>query len=154
MNNNDILRRTRFIFDFDDAKMIALFALADQSVTRHQISNWLKKDDDPAFELCPDRDLAVFLNGLINDLRGKKEGPQPEPETVLTNNLIFMKFKIALKLQAEEILELLKLGGYPISKHELSGFFRKPDHRNYRPCKDQVLRYFLKGLQVKHRPKP
>jgi len=39
MNNNDILRRIRYTFDFDDSKMIAIFALADQQVTREQISD-------------------------------------------------------------------------------------------------------------------
>lgn len=43
MTNNDILRRIRYVFDFNDAKMIALFALAEGKVTREQISDWLKK---------------------------------------------------------------------------------------------------------------
>ncbi|MDH5299074.1 MAG: DUF1456 family protein, partial [Desulfobulbaceae bacterium] len=77
---NDILRRIRYAFDFDDSKMIALFGLADCQVTRAQISDWLKKDDDPAFQEFSDMQLAIFLNGLINDRRGKKEGPPPEPE--------------------------------------------------------------------------
>ena len=34
MNNNDILRRIRYAFDFNDAKMIELFGLADHQVTR------------------------------------------------------------------------------------------------------------------------
>ncbi|MCK4834271.1 MAG: DUF1456 family protein, partial [Gammaproteobacteria bacterium] len=47
MTNNDILRRIRYIFDFNDTKMISIFAQADHAVTREQISNWMKKDDDP-----------------------------------------------------------------------------------------------------------
>ena len=43
------MRRIRFIFDFSDSKMIELFALADEKVTRAQISDWLKKDDNPDF---------------------------------------------------------------------------------------------------------
>ncbi|WP_272975532.1 DUF1456 family protein, partial [Alcanivorax jadensis] len=91
MLNNDVLRRARYIFDFDDNRMIGVFAEAGETVTREQISDWLKKDDDPAFQKCNDRTLAIFLNGLINALRGKKPGPQPEPESRLTNNMIFMK---------------------------------------------------------------
>ncbi|MCK5433009.1 MAG: DUF1456 family protein, partial [Gammaproteobacteria bacterium] len=34
---------------------------------------------------------------------------------------------------------------------ELSAFFRKPGHKHYRNCQDQVLRKFLKGLQLKYR---
>jgi len=80
MNNNDILRRIRYTFDFNDLKMISIFGQADLQVTRAQISDWLKKDDDPACQKCSDTQLAVFLNGLINDKRGKREGPPPEPE--------------------------------------------------------------------------
>ncbi len=151
MTNNDILRRIRYTFDFDDAKMMAIFALADCEVSRGEVSDWLKKDDAPAYQVCSDTQLAIFLNGLINDKRGKKEGPQPEPEQRLTNNIIFMKLKIALNLKAEDVLEILALGGLQISKHELSAFFRRPNHKHYRECKDQVLRNFMKGVQLKYR---
>ncbi len=151
MLNNDVLRRTRYIFDFDDTRMIGVFAEAGETVTREQISDWLKKDDDPAFQKCTDRTLAIFLNGLINALRGKKPGQQPEPESRLTNNMIFMKLKIALNLQAEDVLEVLELANFRMSKHELSAFFRKPGHKHYRECKDQILRNFLKGLQIQYR---
>ncbi len=104
MTNNDILRRIRYTFSFDDTKIIAIFALGGLDVTRAEISNWLKKDDDPDFQKCNDVTLARFLNGLIIEKRGKKDGPQPEPETSLTNNIIFRKLKIALNLQADEVL--------------------------------------------------
>ena len=145
------MRRIRYTFDFKDSKMIAIFGLADHQVTREQISNWLKKDDDPAFQKCSDTQLAIFLNGLINDRRGKKEGPQLKPEQRLTNNIIFRKLKIALDLKAEEILEIMDTTNVRISKHELSAFFRKPDHKHYRDCKDQILRNFINGVQLKYR---
>ncbi len=151
MTNNDVLRRIRYTFDFDDSKMIAIFGLADCEVTREQISDWLKKDDNPAYQKCSDTQLAIFLNGLINDNRGKKEGPQPEPEQRLTNNIVFRKLKIALDLKAEDVLDIMLLGGLRISSHELSAFFRRPAHKNYRECNDQILRNFLKGMQFKYR---
>lgn len=152
MTNNDILRRLRYTFNFNDSKMIAIFGLVDHQVTREQISDWLKKDDDPAYQKCSDTQMVIFLNGLINDKRGKKEGPQPEPEQRLTNNIIFRKLRIALNLKAEDILEIMGLAGMRISKHELSAFFRRPDHKHYRDCKDQILRNFLKGVQLKYHP--
>lgn len=151
MTNNDILRRVRYAFDFNDSKMIALFALADYQVTREQISAWLKKDDDPAQRDFSDTILALFLNGLIIDRRGKREGPQPEPEQRLNNNIIFRKLRIALNLKDDDILEILALAGWTLSKHELSAFFRKLGHKSYRDCMDQVLRNFLKGVQLKYR---
>jgi uncharacterized protein YehS (DUF1456 family) len=151
MNNNDVLRRIRYVFDFGDSKMIAIFGKADHEVTREQVSDWLKKDDDPACQECSDTQLAIFLNGLINDKRGKKDGPQPEPEARLNNNIIFMKLKIALNLKAEDVLEILELAEFRLSKHELSAFFRKPGHKHYRECKDQILRKLLHGMQIKYR---
>lgn len=153
MTNNDILRRIRYSFDFSDLKMITIFGLAGLQVTRDQINNWLKKEDDPTYQKCSDSQLAIFLNGLINDKRGKKEGPQAEPEKRLTNNIIFTKLKIALNLKAEDVLDILALADFRLSKHELSAFFRKLGHKHYRECKDQVLRNFLNGVQLKYRPK-
>ena len=64
MTNNQILRRIRYAFDLNDQKMIQLFAHADVSVTRAEVSDWLKKDDDKAFMPLPDIALAAFLSGL------------------------------------------------------------------------------------------
>ena len=152
VTNNDILRRLRYTFDFSDSKMIAIFGAADLQVTREQISDWLKKEEDLAYQKFNDTKMAIFLNGLIIDKRGKKEGPLPKPEKRLTNNNIFMKLKIALNLKTEDVLEIMDLAHLSISKHELSAFFRKPGHKHYRECKDQILRNFLKGMQLKYRP--
>ena len=153
MTNNDVLRRIRYAFDFKDSKMIAIFALAEHQVTCEQVSNWLRKDDDEAFQNCSDTELAIFLNGLIVDRRGRKEGPQPKPEQSLNNNIILRKIKIALDLKADDMLEILLLAKVDISKHELSAFFRKLGHKHYRDCLDQFLRNFLNGIQLKYRNK-
>lgn len=150
MINNDILRKIRYTFEFDDSKMIQLFGSAGLTATRAQISNWLKKDDDPAYHELSDFQLATFLNGLIIEKRGKKEGPQPIPENKLNNNIIFRKLRIALNLKDENILEILELAGVKISKHELSAFFRKPSQTQFRECKDQILRNFLRGMQLRY----
>lgn len=151
MINNDVLRRVRYTFDFEDSQMISIFGSGGHEVTRSQISDWLKKEGDPSGQECSDTELAVFLNGLIIHKRGKKEGAKPEPEKHLTNNIIFMKLKIALNLKADDVLEIMTLANLKISKSELSAFFRRPDHKNFRECKDQILRNFLKGLQLKYR---
>ena len=150
MNNNDIMRRLRYTFEFNDSKMVEIFGSAEYQVTREQISDWLKRDDDPAFQELKDNQLAIFLNGMINDNRGKKEGEQPIPENRLNNNIIFRKLKIALNLKDEDILEILVLAEMRISKHELSAFFRNPNQTQYRPCNDQILRNFLQGMQIKY----
>ena len=151
MTNNDILRRLRYTFDFNDSKMMSIFEHAGHSASREEISDWLKKEDDADYKNCSDSTFARFLNGLIIDNRGKRDGPAPVAESKLTNNMIFMKLKIALDLKGEDVISILELADISISKHELSAFFRKPGHKHYRECKDQILRNFLKGLQIKHR---
>jgi len=153
MNNNDVLRRLRYTFELEDSAMIRLFRLADQVVTRAEVSAWLKRDDDPELIPLSDTQLATFLNGLIIDRRGKRDGQTPVPEKTINNNTVLTKLKIALSLQSEQILALLQLAGLSISKHELSAFFRKPSHKHYRKCKDQVLRNFIQGLQFHYRDK-
>jgi len=130
--------------------MIELFALAGLEVSRAQVSNWLKKDDDPYYRELYDKQLAVFLNGLIIYKRGEKEGAKPIPENRLNNNIIFRKLIIALNLKHDDVLAILELANMHISKHELSAFFRDPGQNQYRPCKDQILRNFLQGIQIKY----
>ena len=148
MINNDVLRRIRFTFDLNDDKMMAICKLGGLPATREQISDWLKRDEDPAFQVCKDLEMAVFLNGSIIKNRGTKGDAVPEPEKRLTNNMIFKKLKIALNMKDDDVLAALAAAEFPISKHELSAFFRSPGHKHYRECKDQLLRNFLKGLQL------
>lgn len=151
MTNNDILRSIRYTFDYSDNAMMDIFGLGGKSFTRADVSNWLKREEDPDFKGLHDIDLAVFLNGLIIKNRGRKEGDQPVAEKSLNNNMIFRKLKISLNLKDEDILEVLSQVDRHISKHELSAFFRNPSQPQYRPCKDQVLRNFLQGIQLKYR---
>lgn len=152
MTNNDILRRIRYIFAYNDTSMMNIFAHGGLEATRAQISSWLKQDNAEGYASCKDEQLSAFLNGLIIEKRGKREGEQPANETEINNNLVLIKLKIALSLQSDDIQELLKSVDFRLSNHELSAFFRKPGHKHYRPCKDQVLRNILNGLQHKLRP--
>jgi len=121
MNNNDVLRRLRYTFDFDDDTMIKIFGLAEYTATRADVSDWLKKDDNPEQKSLHDKYLAIFLNGFINLKRGKREGPQPKPEKTLNNNLILRKLKIALNLKDHDILDILDMANfqYKISKRKI-----------------------------------
>ena len=151
MTNNDVLRRIRFTFNYSDSQMMAIFSLADKEVSRSDVCSWLKNEEQEDYLNCSDVLLATFLNGLINKKRGKREGKQPAPENRITNNIILMKLKIALNLKAEDILNLLEQTNFRLSKHELSAFFRKPSHKHFRPCKDQILRNFLNGIELQYR---
>ena len=58
------------------------------------------------------------------------------------------KLRVALQLRDDEIVAILMLVDFRISKTELGAFFRKEDHPNYKECGDQVLRNFLNGLII------
>lgn len=151
MTNNDILRKLRYIFDYSDDKMMAIFKSGGKESSRAEISSWLKKDDAEDYKSMRDVDLAVFLNGFINEKRGKRDGLDVEPEKSLNNNIILRKLKIALNLNDDAMIDLFDKAEFKVSKTELSALFRKPDHKHYRPCKDQFLRNFLLGMQLEYR---
>jgi uncharacterized protein YehS (DUF1456 family) len=66
----------------------------------------------------------------------------------MSNNDIFKKLRVALHLRNDEIIEIMKLVNFNISKGELGDIFRNEDHPNYKKCGDQILRNFLNGLII------
>lgn len=152
MTTNDILRRIRYAFDFKNQEMLDMFLSGGIGLKLFDVKAMLYKDEDDLFREATHRELAGFLNGLINLKRGKREGAQPEPEDTLTNNIVLRKFKIAMNWRDEDIIETLMLGDMRFGKHELSALFRKPTHTHYRLCKDQLIRKLLIGMHKRYRP--
>ncbi|TDS65061.1 DUF1456 family protein [Myroides indicus] len=66
----------------------------------------------------------------------------------MTNNDIFKKLRVALQLRDDQIVEILNLVDFRISKGEIGNFFRNADHPKYVECGDQILRNFLNGLVI------
>lgn len=66
----------------------------------------------------------------------------------MNNNDIFKKLRVALMLRDDQIVEILQLVDFRISKSELGAFFRDEKHENFMECGDQVLRNFLNGLVI------
>ena len=66
----------------------------------------------------------------------------------MTNNDIFKKLRVALMLRDDQIVTILELVDFRITKSELGAFFRDEKHENYMECGDQVLRNFLNGLVI------
>ena len=69
----------------------------------------------------------------------------------MTNNDILKKLRVALKLRDTDIIDILKLADFEITKSQLSAIFRKENHEKYVECGDQILRRFLNGLILKER---
>ena len=66
----------------------------------------------------------------------------------LSNNDIFKKLRVALKLRDEEIVNILALVDFKVTKSEIGAFFRNEKHPKYVECGDQILRNFLNGLVI------
>lgn len=74
---------------------------------------------------------------------------------MLSNNDILKKLRVAHKLRNEDIIDILKLVDFDISKGALGDMFRNEDHPSYVEAGDQILRNFLNGLIIKLRgPRP
>ncbi len=154
MTNNDILRRLRFAFNFDDSVAVTFFSLDPSSNVPMDKAGYLarlEKEESDKYIACSDAELCAFLDGFVVDQRGLRDpAPAPQPpkqdDFRLSKNDILKKMRIALMFREDEMLETLELGGTSLSKGELGALFRKPGHKHYRECGNQVLRNFIKGL--------
>lgn len=153
MNNNDILRRLRFAFDFSNKAASELFSLDPTSkvpMTQKDFLTRIAKEDDDNFKECTDLELTAFLDGLIVSKRGLRE-PAAKPvnkpaDSRISKNDILKKLRIAMSFKEGDMLTTLEQGGTKLSKSELGALFRNPGHKHYRSCGNQVLRSFIKGL--------
>ena len=153
MIHNDVLRSLRFMLNISDAKVAEITRTNGFEVSEADIATYLKKDEEEGFVRCPDEVIAHFLDGLVIFKRGKDESRPPQPiEVPVTNNIILKKLRVAFELKEDDMHAILKAAEFPVSKPELSALFRKFGHTNYRPCGDQLLRNFLKGLTLRVRP--
>lgn len=151
MTNNEVLHHIRYIFALSNEKISAIFKLAECLKTDKEISDYFRKNGEPSFARIADNHLASFLDGLIIECRGAKEGAQAQSNQTINNNIVFNKVKISLALKAEDIITLLDSAELTLSKHELSAFFRKPEHKHFRVCNDDTLLKFFNGLHLKNR---
>lgn len=152
MIHNDVLRSLRYILNIRDAEMKKIWMLAGLEIPLEAVSAFLKSEEEEGHLLCDHETMAHFLDGLIYFKRGKDEKrPQPPIEVPVTNNTVLKKLRVAFELKEKDIIDLIEAGGIGAGQHEVSAFFRRKDHPNYRPCGDQYLRNFLRGLTLRVR---
>jgi uncharacterized protein YehS (DUF1456 family) len=142
------------MLDISENKLIEIAKLAECNIARPDILGHLKLEDEEGYLYCKDEVMGRFLDGLIYFKRGKDDSrPAPPLELPLTNNTVLKKLRVAFELKEDDMHEILKSSGFPLSKPELTALLRKQGHTNYRECGDQVLRNFLKGLTLRVRKK-
>ncbi len=154
MINNDVLRAVRYMLDLSDARVAAIIQQAEPTLvlSRDEVQGLLKKDGEADGVECSNHVLAVFLDGLVVDRRGRDDSRPPRQlEKHVTNNVVLKKLRVAFELKDVDMHQILESAGFPVSKPEMSALFRQPGHKNFRLCGDQLLRNFLKGLALRLR---
>ena len=149
MNNNDVLRSIQHVLNLNDTSIVDIFKLAEHTIDQPTAARYLKESNEDGYQECTDILMTIFLNGLITYRRGKSDDKPAQSKPIfppLSNNVIFKKLRIAFDLKEDELIELMSLADYEISKNELSAIFRKPGHKHYRECSDDFLMGFLIGL--------
>lgn len=152
--NNHVLRSLRYTLKLSEAKMAEISGLTDPTlaVDAERVAAMLLREEEEGFELCTDPVLGGFLDGLIIHRRGPSPNPAQRPASLeMNNNLILKKLRVAFELKDVDMHAIFESIEFAVSKPELSAFFRQRDHRNFRPCGDQILRQFLKGLTLRVR---
>jgi uncharacterized protein YehS (DUF1456 family) len=147
MNNNEMIKRLRFILDVDDAAIAECFTLGGCSMTVDGVLAFFKAEDEELYQLCDDAQMTRFLDGLIIFRRGPSKEGLRNP-VALTNNIILKKVRIALELEARDLDNAFMLADCELSPHEISSFFRKPGTKHFVACTDEVLERFFSGLSL------
>ena len=155
MINNDILRSIRYTLDLSDQKVVEVIHLADAgfAIDKEDIRHLISKEGEDDFVECGTPVLARFLDGLVIHRRGRDDSRPARPvESHVTNNVVLKKLRVAFELKDVDMHQIFAAAGHPVSKPELSAFFRDRTHKNFRLCGDQLLRAFLRGLSLRMRP--
>lgn len=153
MLNNDILRQVRYALDLRDNQLPVLLRDGGLDPEGVDFRALLAREDEEGFRPCNDKVLAALLDGVIVLKRGRRADAPPQPLVGrLSNNLILKKLRIAFELKQEDVQQLLADAGLLMTESELGAFFRKPGHKHYRECGDQVLRNLLRALSARLRP--
>ncbi len=151
MINNDVIRSIRYMLKVSEFELVEIVKLGGGEVTQAKMNAYIKGEEEPGFEACPQNVMSRFLNGLIIWKRGKDETRPPMAPELPTNNVVLKKLRVAFELTDVDIMQMLDEVGFKVTKTELGALFRKEGHHNYRACGDQLLRNFLKALTNKLR---
>ena len=149
MTNNDVIRSIQTVLGINEATIADIFKLAELPIESTLISGLLKDEQETGNIACANNQMTAFLNGLITYRRGKSEqSPNQSREIAqpLSNNIIYKKLRIAFDLKEDDLIELMSLADYEVSKSELSAISRKVGHKHYRACSDDFIMGLLIGL--------
>ena len=147
MTNNYILSTIMNSLKLNKVDILKSYKLADKKITQDDVDDILREPSDEKFILLSDEGFELFLNGFISYKRGPSDKKRKKQKIYFSNNIILKKLKIALDLKDEDIITIFENDGLEITKSQLTSYFRRDGHINYRKCSDSLLKRFIKGLE-------
>jgi len=147
MTNNYVLSSIMNSLKLDKVDILKSYKLVDKKITQDDVDDILREPSDEKFILLSDEGFELFLNGFIAYKRGPSDKKAKKQKIYFSNNIILKKLKIALDLKDEDIIAIFKNDGLEITKSQLTAYFRRDGHINYRKCSDSLLKRFINGLK-------
>jgi uncharacterized protein YehS (DUF1456 family) len=146
MTNNYVLKLIQRAIDISEVDILKIYKSMDKKITKEDVEDILREEQDEKFILLSDDGFLLFLDGLIEWRRGKSKTKSKKViKTYLNNNVILKKLRIAFDLKDEQMIKLFSLVEQEITSSELTPYFRKEGHVNFKRCSDSTLKKFIKG---------
>lgn len=147
MTNNYVLTSIMESLGLDKVAVLKAYKLVDKKITSDDVDDILRDEKDEKFILLSDEGFELFLNGLIVYKRGPSDKKAKKQKIYFSNNIVLKKLKIALDLKDEDIIQIFENDGLEITKSQLTAYFRRDGHVNYRKCSDALLKRFINGCK-------
>ncbi len=147
MTNNYILSSIMNSLKLDKVDILKAYKIVDKKIIQDDVDDILREPSDEKFILLSDEGFELFLNGFISYKRGPSDKKAKKQKIYFSNNIILKKLKIALDLKDEDIVEIFAKDGLEITKSQLTAYFRRDGHINYRKCSDSLMKRFINGLK-------
>lgn len=156
MTHNRIIRLIADALDLSPEAMLDIYRSQDDGITADDVRDLLRDEHDRLFVLCSDEGLQLFLDGLILQRRGPREkgSAAATPPPTVDGNTVLKKLRIALDLKDDDMVELFAQGALPLTRSEITPFFRKEGHKHFRRVSDRILKAFLDGVRLRTHPLP
>jgi uncharacterized protein YehS (DUF1456 family) len=146
MRNNTLIRSIQKSLKLSSETILSIYQIADSDISLTDIEDVLKHESEDNYVELSDEGLLLFLDSLIVHLRGNSGNP---PQSVdIDNNVVLKKLRIALNMRDDDMVAIFAFTERPLKKSEITPFFRKNNHKQYKGCQDPLMRTFFKGLSI------
>ena len=153
MPHNSNLKKLVYIFELEPQHVLEVLQIVKPHMNLDEVEAYLSEPSSTIFQNFDHENMRAFLDGLIISSRGENDRGVPSPDpSPLSNNAILKKIRIALNLLEEDVYEIFEHGNLALNNSEYKAIFRSEQHKNFKPCSDQMLKSFFEGLQAMYEP--